>query len=261
MNDPFAQHGITHLSPSSINQFIMNPCKWVMSVAGYKDPFGNPAMWRGTAVDMAVDRAVLNPQEPQRLITEYAKEQFLEMRFRAEDGGYFPSDRKLDQEKTNLESFTDTAVAYYRNLETPEDTQTKISVELDFLPVPIIGYADLVYKDSVRELKTISRKLTYVPDSHSRQLSVYALALQKTPFVDYVYVTVSGKQEVRPMAVTNTEHHFEIVKKTARNMMKLLSVSESIEEVASLLMPDLDHWSFSLAREKEFARELWGIER
>ena len=63
------------------------------------------------------------------------------------------------------------------------------------------------------------------------------------------------------MAVTNTEHHFEIVKKTARNMMKLLSVSESIEEVASLLMPDLDHWSFSLAREKEFARELWGIER
>ena len=261
MNDPFEVHEVNHLSPSSINQFIMNPCKWIMAVAGYKDPHGGPAMWRGIAVDKAVERAITDLSQPHADVITYAKSEFSSMNSKAKSNGFVASEKKLDLEERKLESFTDAAVTFYRKFGTPEDTQTKIKIELEFLPVPIIGYADFVYKETVRDLKTVSQMPSEIPDSHRRQLATYAFALKKMPCVDYVQVTVSGKQQVRPLRVTDAEHHFEIVKKTARNMMNLLSISTSIEEIANLMMPDLDHWSFSSPEERAFARKLWDIPR
>ena len=53
-NDPFADHGIDHLSPSSINAYISDPCIWIMRyLYGFRNG-GGPAMWRGTCVDHAV---------------------------------------------------------------------------------------------------------------------------------------------------------------------------------------------------------------
>ena len=56
----FEKHNVTHLSASSINEYIANPAKWVLRVSGYKDIFGNPAMWRGSATDNAICKALQN---------------------------------------------------------------------------------------------------------------------------------------------------------------------------------------------------------
>ena len=59
MKNIFETHNIEHLSPSSINLFITDPCMWIIRyLFGYKDN-GNPAMWRGSCVDEAVGKMVL----------------------------------------------------------------------------------------------------------------------------------------------------------------------------------------------------------
>ena len=53
---PFAVHGITHLSASSVNLFIEDPARWVMRYLFEPPSQQKPAFWRGTAVDSAIGR-------------------------------------------------------------------------------------------------------------------------------------------------------------------------------------------------------------
>ena len=61
MKNPFEQHDVRHLSASSINEYITNPQRWLLHVSGYRDNIGIPAMWRGTAVDQAITKAIELP--------------------------------------------------------------------------------------------------------------------------------------------------------------------------------------------------------
>ena len=56
MNDPFEKFGIDHLSPSSINTFIADPCMYILRYLYKHRGPSNPAMWRGTVVDEGVGR-------------------------------------------------------------------------------------------------------------------------------------------------------------------------------------------------------------
>ena len=50
----FAQHGLTHLSPSSINLYVGDPSKWVAEkILGHRGPPG-AAMARGSAIETGV---------------------------------------------------------------------------------------------------------------------------------------------------------------------------------------------------------------
>ena len=57
MNDPFSVHGIDHLSPSQINTFIQDPCKWILRISGFKG-MGGAGAWRGSATDQAITTAL-----------------------------------------------------------------------------------------------------------------------------------------------------------------------------------------------------------
>ena len=255
--DPFETHNVGHLSPSSINEYIQNPSRWLLRVSGYRDNSGIPAMWRGIAVDKAITKALFEPELSDEQVLEYANSEFEINHLGAIDGGADINDKKLISEQAALPRYLSVALPHFRSLGTPIASQKKIKIDLDAISVPIIGYIDLLYDGVVRDIKTVGRLPSRVPDTTCRQLSIYAKAENAMPIIDYVHCTKSMAQ-VAVMRVPNQDVHWGVAVCAAKNMARLLSYSPDIQEVAQLLVPDLDDWRWS-AGEKQAAKRLWGL--
>lgn len=256
MNDPFEAHGLNHLSASQINEYIASPAKWLLRVSGYKDKTGSPAMWRGIAVDKAICAALDNPSYDDKLLHDLAAVEFARLHAEALEDDPYIKDDKVFKEQTAVSGYLDIALPHFRQIGTPVETQSKIVMEVG-LPVPIVGYIDLLYDGVVRDIKTVNRLPSRVPSATGRQLAIYAKATNSIPLVDYVHNTKTSQQVV-VMTVDNLKDHWNMVVKAATNMTKLLSISSDIKEIAGLLMPDFDDWRWS-SGEKEAARRLWSL--
>ena len=133
-NNPFAVHGINYLSPSSINTYINDNALWVARyLFGVKSSSGASAV-RGIATEAA-------------LADKYEKKTFdfnyLDMHFMSlcAESGIDLGDTKTSKEKKLLEGFGKVIDENF-NYDNLEAYQEKVSVQLDDLPVPIIGYID-----------------------------------------------------------------------------------------------------------------------
>ena len=135
-------------------------------------------------------------------------------------------------------------IPLYRSLGDLEDAQTKVQLEIEEIPIPIIGYADFIYADKVRDMKCTG-VMPKVRSDYSRQLAFYAMATKKKPLLDFVYTTTK-RCELITLPVTNIEEHIKDVKRIAIKMMRLLSTSSDIHEVArnSYLVPDTTNEDF-----------------
>jgi len=255
-NNPFEQHGINHISASSINQYITNPARWVLQISGFRDSFGSPAMWRGIAVDDAICKGVYEDISIKKL-QKFAIDVFDERMNQAQEEKIPFDYSKVSKERDLLNTYVEIAIPHFRSLGTPVATQKKIKLEYDWLPVPIIGYLDLQYEGVVRDIKTVNRLTSKMLDTTSRQLAIYAAAEKCTPIIDYVYVT-STKQEVVTTPVIDLDMHMNVVERAAINMMNVLSYSDDINVIADLYIPNLDDWMWS-RNEKEAAKKLWRI--
>lgn len=60
----FERHGITHLSPSSVNLFIAQPALWAASYLMKKRAAVGPAAHRGTAIEVGVEAGLFDPEMP-----------------------------------------------------------------------------------------------------------------------------------------------------------------------------------------------------
>ena len=257
MKNPFEHHEVGHLSASSINEYISNPQRWLLHVSGYRDNIGIPAMWRGTAVDKAITKAIELPTLSTPQIIQWAENFFDDLHNVQSKEKIFIDEAKAQNEKLALSKYLTPAIPHFRKLGKPIDSQKKIKLELDDVDVPIIGYLDLLYEDCVRDIKTVNRLPSTMMDSISRQLSIYGVAEQKKPIVDYVHATKTNSQVV-VREVHHIDYHIKVVKKAAYNMGKILSISNDIAEIANLLIPDLDDWKWSNG-ERQAARQLWRI--
>jgi len=255
MNDPFQQHGVTHLSASSINTFIQNPAKFILDVSGYKDNIGIPAMWRGIAIDFAIC-ALLQNECSISDVLPIAQNKFIDLQDVSREKGEPVNETKLRQEYESLAKFIEISVPHFQSLGKPSSTQEKIKIDLEDIPVPIIGYTDLQYPDAIHDIKTTGR-WGPMKDGTLRQMAIYEKATGKAAFLDYLYVTRTTA-EVRPVPATDTDYHYSVVLQACKAIMKLLGTSPDISEVASHLMPDFDRWDMSLGQ-KEAAKKLWRI--
>jgi hypothetical protein len=259
MNDPFEHHGIDHLSPSSINSFVSNPPIWIIRyLFGYRD-FGGPAMWRGTCTDRAVGRAIdLIPPFHQEMNSATAIEEFRGYKAAYQGRDTWPLDEaKCDAEEKALPDYVEQACFWYRSLGKPIAYQKRIRLELGSLPVPIIGFIDFQYEDSVRDLKTTARKPSeQISASHSRQMAIYAAATESDrAFLDYVVVNKSRKEIVVREVQSLRDRMYE-VEKIALTISRLLSISADKHEIAALFFPDFESWQWS-DQDKHFAKTIW----
>ena len=256
MNDPFDHHGVGHLSASSINEYIQNPARWLLHVSGYRDNSGIPAMWRGTAVDKAITSALLEGLSDDEAVAE-ANSTFADEEASAIANGQPVNEKKSATESAAVERYLRIALPHYRSLGKPIASQKKVKLEYEWMPVPIIGYLDLQYEGVVRDIKTVGRLPSVVPQTVCRQLAIYATAEKALPLVDYIHSTKSSAQVV-VMGVPDVEDHMKMVERSARSMMRLLSYSSDIHEIAQLLVPNFDDWRWS-GNEIEAAKKLWSL--
>ena len=256
MNDPFSAHGLDHLSASQINEYIASPAKWLLRVSGFKDTTGSPAMWRGIAVDKAICKVLDDPETSDEAAHEIATVEFASRHAEALESQPF-DDAKVFKEQLAVNGYLDLALPHYRLLGKPLETQSRVTVDVG-LPVPIIGYIDVLYENQVRDIKTVGRLPKSVPSATARQLAIYAHAKNSTPIVDYVHFTKTTQQVVT-LGVPDHKEHWKTAVQAANNMAKLLSVSSDIQEIAGLLMPDFDDWRWSDG-EKDAAKRLWRLD-
>lgn len=246
-NNPFEEHGIEHLSASSINLFIQNPPLFIVRyLAKHKSPT-NAAMLRGKVIDHAIGNktSVKEAQSEFMALMNYQKKQ-----------GVAFDQEKTDKEYSNIEKYLSIGIPFYEHLGEPVSYQKKVEIDIG-LPVSVIGYVDLEYEDCIRDIKTSAKKPSALLAPVQRQLAIYATALEKDhAYADYIYVTKT-KSEVITFEIDDISMRLDEVYRASLAIMNLLQ-NNNINSLVDQFYPDLSHWMWSDS-DRQAAKELWRI--
>jgi len=243
INNPFEIHGVKYISPSQINKFIQSPAKWLVQVAGYKDNLYKPAFTYGNAIEIGITKAVVENISVKECI-DLANGEFDRILQKSKESkSEYDVDGATKKQK-NVQRTLETVIPLYKELGTPIATQKRVEYQFDSTPIPLMGFLDLEYEDTVRDLKTTSFR-PKTNSNYNRQLATYALCTNKLPMIDYIYTTTKVS-ELISFDVENVNMHIKSLERIIIKMMRMLSVSNDIREVCQLsnLEPNLsnDNW-------------------
>ena len=258
-NNPFDTFEIDHLSAFSINLFIQSPAMWYINYLKGIRGDTNAAMIRGQVTEEAGEEAIKNNTPVYKSIETATKEYKDRIKTLKKEKLLNADEVKEKKELENLPQFVTHAVAHYNRLGKAE-YQEKIEYHPDWSPVPIIGYCDMVFHEEgiVRDLKTTAKKPSEITDSINRQLSIYSTALDGyVPLVDYIVVNQS-RQEVITMEVNDVDKWISQVKGAVLAIQSLLSLGD-LNEIASVIYPDLSLWIFNDEKQIAEAKKIWSI--
>ena len=143
---------LEYLSPSTINDYVRNKCKFIMKVAGVYTFDGSPATIRGNAVEnVAFQSIVYKHKSIQEFINEAESYYWLEVKKLKSSF----EEKKIESERKALKDYISIAIPKYQSIkDTLIDTQGKIELKLAEVKVPIIGYYDIAFDNHIRDLKT-----------------------------------------------------------------------------------------------------------
>lgn len=264
--DVFERWGIKHLSPSSINLYISDPSLWIIRYLLKLETGGSSAMARGSAVDNALGSWFgLHPSETRRSITQCQMDGLKSMDdFRSEQKkkGFWDDEKhyeKFNKERELLPRYIKTAIDFYSDFDDrPSGYQEKVIYESKKLPIPIVGYLDLIYESDgiVRDIKTVSRKVSENTFAINRQLSLYGYVKGMLPIADYILVNKSSTH-VESIECSNVEGSLDELERGALAIMKFLSISDDINDLLSLHFPNFDDFKWSDLRKEKDIRSLW----
>ena len=244
-NNPFKAHGINYLSPSSINTYINDTSLWVARyLFKIKSSSGASAV-RGIATEFV-------------LADKYEKGVFdynlLDVKFMSlcAESGIDLGDIKTAKEKKLLKDFG-TIIDENFDYKDLEAYQEKVEVQIEDMPVPIIGYIDFRFKGKIVDLKTSTRMPTRPTEAQKRQMALYSMAYPKSS-VDLFFAT---PKEHKKFTLKNLTLYKKQLRKVALSIQKFLSISDDKHELASLIYPNLDSWLWSGMKEE--ANKIWSV--
>ena len=244
-NDPFKAHGINYLSPSSINTYINDTSLWVARyLFKIKSSSGASAV-RGIATEFV-------------LADKYEKGVFdynlLDVKFMSlcAESGIDLGDIKTAKEKKLLKDFG-TIIDENFDYKDLEAYQEKVEVQIEDMPVPIIGYIDFRFKGKIVDLKTSTRMPTRPTEAQKRQMALYSMAYPNSS-VDLFFAT---PKEHKKFTLKNLTLYKKQLRKVALSIQKFLSISDDKHELASLMYPNLDSWLWSGMKEE--ANKIWSV--
>lgn len=241
----FAQHGITHLSASSLNVAAQELPLYVMErLLGWRSPT-NAAMARGKAAEEGIHAGLLKPDMPLSECVGKALSAFdAEMRFAGDPG--------REKERELIPGYVENGLAELRLYGVPTGYQEKISIQLDDVPVPVIGFIDWRFDQHgmVVDLKTTERLPSSLSVAHARQGAIYAKA-HGNYAMRFAYVKPkASKSDGRSCIVLELDRetvNAEIAALTniAQRLNRFLSLSKDPHELAGLLIPNYEsfYWN------------------
>lgn len=233
----FELHGIKHLSASSCNSYVANQALWVLEKL-YKTGYSaSPAALRGNASEDGVTHGLRNPDASIEECVEVALDVYDEKRgLNATEAWY--RERKL------VPGYVEQALKELRPYGAFSKAQGRVKIELEGVPVPLIGFTDYVFEDHglIVDLKTTARLPSKISDAHMRQGAIYSAAHSNFGMRFCYTKPAPGKDgissRVYEMDAAQVKQSLAELTHIATRMERFLSLSKDREELAALVVPD-----------------------
>jgi hypothetical protein len=255
----FEHFKIEHLSASSLNLYAAEPALWVIErLLGMKHG-SSAVMARGKAVEAGVHMGLLQPYLSVEAAIGHAEREY------DREMALVPDARRED-EKQNIAGYVKYGVEELRQYGVPTGYQEKVSITLDGIPVPIIGYIDWRFDQHgiVVDLKTSERLPSSISNSHGRQGAVYATA-HGNYGMRFAYVKPTpGKKDGKAVAIyemsgEERQKHLNALKQVALRLHRFLSLSKDPHELAGLVCPNYESFYWSNAQTRADGEKVFGF--
>ena len=255
----FAQHGIEHLSASSLNLWAAQPALWIMErLLGRRTPSGITAA-RGKAVEHGVHLGLSNSRLSIEECVEGAEREFIRQTA-------LSADPRREDERKKLAGWVRGALDELRQYGTPDGYQEKIEIRLDDVAVPLVGYIDWRFSGHglIVDLKTTERFPSKIGDAHGRQGAVYASAHGNFGMRFAYAKPAPGKTDPRQVTVyemsgDDIRRHLSALRAIALSLGRFLAVSTDARELAGLIVPDFDSFWWSEPAARAAGQEVFGF--
>lgn len=177
MNNPFALHGIEHLSPSSLNCWRSAPGVWALRYLANVRDGGNAAMWRGSSVEAGL-AAFLRGTNLDKSIEAATQAFDLNSKGELTD--------ELEAERDLIKPMVEQCALW----KPPADllaTQLRVEYWFESVPVPVVGFLDMSFEDGTDiDLKTTKACPSSPRPDHVRQVSLYRASRNRKGGILYV---------------------------------------------------------------------------
>jgi hypothetical protein len=250
----FAQHGLDHLSATSLNLWAAEPALWVVEKLLHRRAPAGCAAYRGIAAEHGVSLGLF---EPQRALDDCQTAALAEY----DRLTTFSTDPNRAKERETIPGIVATALAELRQYgppTPPPDSQRQHRVELSVadVAVPIIGYQDFVWDHHgiVLDLKTQQRLSASISSGHARQGAVYVAGSNRQ--MRFCYAT---PKKVAVYAQDDTATPLEVLRQFALRLERFLRVSRDPLELAGMLCPDFESFWWATPEARALGREVYGF--
>jgi hypothetical protein len=243
-----ALHGINHLSPSSLNAYVAQPAAWVMErLLGRRAPVGCAAH-RGTASEAGIVMGLLDPGAAIPDCIAHAQAEF----DRLTPGS---TDPNLARERDGIAGIVAAAIPELRAYGIPQ-TQVRIDRSIDGVPVPVIGYIDLHWPEHglTLDIKSTFRVPGAITTAHARQVAIYVHGTNNQARIAYC-----SPKKIMVYQLTDTAQPIAEAVQIAQRMDRFLALSSDPAALASLLVPDTDHYFYANPIAAAHRREIYGV--
>jgi hypothetical protein len=207
-------------------------------------------MVRGKAAEHGIHLGLLDPDLPVLECSIAARSAF------DREMALNPDERR-ESERNKLAGYVEHGLKELRHYGVPSAYQEKVSLALDDVAVPVIGYIDWRFDRHgiVLDLKTSERLPSSISNSHGRQGALYARAYGNYG-MRFAYVKpVAGKKDGRAVAVyemtaQDITRHLDALRQIAIRLGRFLALSSDAGELAGLLVPNYDsfYWNNATTR-------------
>lgn len=251
MKNPFEAHGIEHLSPSTCNLFIGSPAMFVLSKCLKRPNTVGAAAHRGTSVEDGIAHGLANPKASVDECVGVAMDNFGKLTS-------LSGDPRVDKERSAVPEMVKTGLLELRPYGVPTSMQGKVSLDIDGLIVPMIGYYDFEWEQHglLIDLKTTHALPSKISINHARQVALYNAARGDNISARVTYVT---PKKSATYALENVREHVAALGKIGVAIQNFLAISEDPLGLASVVVPDVDSFYFNDPITRQAAFEIWGI--
>ena len=245
--NPFAVHGIDHLSISSLSLFAAAPGIWVMERLLAREAPVGAAAHRGTAVEAGVIAALSGASLAEGILLANAT--FAKLTA-------FSADPRRDKERLAIADMVEQGAHLLTPWGRPDRTQCEKIWWIEGIAVPVIGFSDAEFDAHgvIIDLKTSFALPNRIKTKHARQVASYIGGSNANGAIAYV-----TNKKAAIYQVEDVPGHIAALSRQAQSLQRFLTLSTDPWELAALLSVDTDSYFLADPRARQAAWEVFGV--